>query len=60
MKLKRFHDEKVKNNDKIKVVGYIRVSTFNQEDNTSLALQEKKIKEYCNLKNWQLVKIFKD
>jgi len=60
MKLKRFHDEKVKNNDKIKVVGYIRVSTFNQEDNTSLALQEKKIKEYCNLKNWQLVKIFKE
>ena len=60
MKLKRFHENKLKNNGKIKVVGYIRVSTFNQEDNTSLALQEKKIKEYCRLKNWELVKVFKE
>jgi len=60
MKLKRVHEKELKTNEKMKVVGYIRVSTFNQEDNTSLPHQEKKIKEYCKLKNWELVKVFRD
>ena len=60
MKLMKFVDEKVKNREKVHVVGYIRVSTFNQADNTSLELQKRKIKEYCHLKNWQLVKIYKE
>ena len=38
MKLMKFVDEKVKNREKVHVVGYIRVSTFNQADNTSLEL----------------------
>ena len=60
MKLMRFHDKEMKSNEQIKVVGYIRVSTFNQADNTSLSLQQEKIKEYCKLKNWELIKIYKE
>ena len=60
MKLKRFIDERMKNSEKIRAVGYIRVSTFNQADNTSFGYQEKRIKEYCKLKSWELVKIYKE
>ena len=61
MKLKRFIDEKVKKQSKIKkVFGYIRVSTINQIDNTSLTMQEQKIKAFCKIKDWELVKIFKE
>ena len=56
----RFVDEKTKNRGKVHVVGYIRVSTFNQVDNTSFGYQEKRIKEYCKLKSWELVKIYKE
>jgi len=50
----------MKNSEKIRAVGYIRVSTFNQADNTSFGYQEKRIKEYCKLKSWELVKIYKE
>ena len=61
MKLTRFIDERVKKQSKIKkVIGYTRVSTINQIDNTSLRMQEQKIRAFCKIKNWKLVKIFKE
>ena len=41
---------------KTKVYGYCRVSTADQEN--SLAVQELRIKEYCEFKHLQLVHIF--
>lgn len=39
-------------------IGYCRVSTENQMDNTSLESQQKKIIDYCNFKGWELVNIY--
>lgn len=44
--------------DKKKVYGYVRVSTSDQEN--SLEVQSKRIKEYCEFKHLQLEKIFVD
>lgn len=43
-----------------KVVTYLRVSTANQIDNTSIETQREKIKLYCKLNDIQIVKEFKD
>lgn len=40
------------------VIGYARTSTFLQE--TSIELQEKRIKDFVKMKKWTLLKIFKD
>ncbi|MBA7495400.1 hypothetical protein ES702_05982 [subsurface metagenome] len=50
------------NNKKIKVVGYIRVSTENQvEDGMGLDIQEETIKNYCSKqKDYSLIKIYSD
>lgn len=43
-----------------RVVGYARVSTDSQEDNTSFATQRESITNYCLAKNYQLLTIFAD
>jgi len=43
------------------IAAYLRVSTDKQADKGySLSEQEKRIKAYCNSKDWDLVKIYKD
>ncbi|MEA4827521.1 MAG: recombinase family protein [Clostridium sp.] len=43
-----------------KAVGYVRVSSEGQIDNTSIGEQTEKIKLYCQLHNVELIKIFND
>lgn len=43
------------------IAAYLRVSTDKQADKGySLSEQEKRVKAYCNSKDWDLVKIYKD
>lgn len=42
----------------MKLVGYVRVSTKNQEDNTSLADQERRIRAYCDAFGHELISIY--
>ena len=42
----------------MKLVGYVRVSTKNQEDNTSLADQERRIKAYCEAFGHELINLY--
>ena len=42
----------------MKLVGYVRVSTDGQEDNTSLASQQERIECYCKAFDHELVKVF--
>ncbi|MHB8064124.1 MAG: recombinase family protein [Ruminiclostridium sp.] len=44
----------------LRVVGYARVSSESQTDNTSIELQVEKITEYCKLYDYELVEIFID
>lgn len=44
----------------MRVVAYLRVSTVNQIDNTSIEMQEDKIKTYCKLHDAELVHIYID
>ncbi|NQU35275.1 MAG: recombinase family protein [Bacteroidetes bacterium] len=48
-----------KTND-IMVLGYCRVSTIEQKQNTSLRLQLKSIQQFCDSQNWKLVTHFED
>lgn len=41
-------------------VAYLRVSSASQIDNTSIEMQEDKIKQYCNLYDIEIAKIFID
>lgn len=43
-----------------RVVGYARVSTDTQTDNTSIEVQVEKIQEYCKLYDYDLVNVFID
>ena len=43
-----------------RVVSYLRISTANQIDNTSIETQREKIDLYCRLNNFQVVEEFKD
>ena len=43
-----------------RVVTYLRISTANQIDNTSIETQREKIKLYCKLNDYEIVKEFKD
>ena len=43
-----------------RVVGYARVSTDTQTDNTSIEVQVEKINEFCKLYDYDLVKVFID
>lgn len=43
-----------------RVVGYVRVSSEGQKDNTSIQEQMKRITAYCISQNWQLVQLFCD
>ena len=43
-----------------KIAGYIRVSSLNQVDGSSLESQEQMIKAYCAMKGFQLVNIYCD
>ena len=47
-------------NKENKVLGYIRVSTESQEENTSLKVQRDSIKNYCKSRGWNLVEIYED
>jgi site-specific DNA recombinase len=51
---------KIMKKSTIRVVGYVRVSSESQIDNTSIELQVEKITEYCKLYDYELVKIFID
>ncbi|WP_027086816.1 recombinase family protein [Cohnella panacarvi] len=42
------------------VVGYVRISSDSQRDNTSVAEQKKRIQAYCTSQNWHLKGIFVD
>lgn len=42
----------------MKLVGYVRVSSVGQEDNTSLEDQQRRIQQYCNAMNHQLLEVF--
>jgi DNA invertase Pin-like site-specific DNA recombinase len=42
----------------MKLVGYIRVSTSGQEDNTSLTEQRRRIQAYCDAFGHELVYVF--
>lgn len=42
------------------VVGYARISSESQKDNTSISEQIKRIQAYCISQNWNLVKVFTD
>lgn len=45
----------------MKVIGYVRVSSFTQKQkNNSIPLQTKKINEYCKLNDYELIDIYKD
>lgn len=45
----------------MKVIGYVRVSSFTQKQkNNSIPLQIKKINEYCKLNDFELIDIYKD
>lgn len=44
----------------MRLIGYIRVSTAAQEDNTSLAEQERRLKAYCELYGHKLVKVYRE
>ena len=47
--------------DKIKTIGYIRVSTEEQaREGFSLANQRKDIRDFCEYKNWELINTFAD
>ena len=47
-------------NNKIKVFGYVRVSTASQIDNTSIDVQKERIKAYCLSQGWELQAMFED
>ncbi|MFC5702778.1 recombinase family protein [Cohnella faecalis] len=42
------------------VLGYVRISSDTQKDNTSIAEQKKRIQAYCTSQNWNLKGIFVD
>ncbi|MDQ0890684.1 site-specific DNA recombinase [Paenibacillus sp. V4I9] len=42
------------------VVGYVRISSDSQKDNTSIAEQKKRIQAYCTSQEWKLKEIFVD
>lgn len=44
----------------MKVVGYVRVSSDSQIENTSIAEQEERIQAYCKAQGWELASIFRD
>lgn len=44
----------------LRVVGYARVSTDTQTDNTSIEFQVEKITEYCKLYDYDMAKVFVD
>ena len=42
------------------VIGYTRVSSQNQSNNTSLPHQKQKIEEYCNLNDLELTEVYSE
>jgi site-specific DNA recombinase len=44
----------------MRLVGYIRVSSKSQEDNTSLESQEERIRAYCKAYGHKLVKVYRE
>ncbi len=42
------------------VIGYVRISSDSQKDNTSIAEQKKRIQAYCTSQGWKLKEIFID
>ena len=50
----------MRENKEIRVLGYVRVSTEGQEENTSLKQQKQSIKSYCKSRGWTLSEIFED
>jgi site-specific DNA recombinase len=45
---------------KMNLIGYVRISSESQEDNTSIETQVEGIENYCKAKGWNLVQIFVD
>jgi site-specific DNA recombinase len=48
------------NNSKLRLIGYVRVSTDNQKEEGTIELQINALEEYCLKNNYELVSIFKD
>ena len=46
--------------NKIRAVGYIRVSTTGQGEGASLDVQQRDVTAQATLKDWELVHIYKD
>ncbi len=46
--------------DKLRVFGYVRVSTENQLENYSIEEQVTRLKAYCSARDWDLLKIYTD
>jgi site-specific DNA recombinase len=46
--------------EKIRVLGYVRVSSDSQEENTSLSSQKRSLKDYCKSRGWILEEIYDD
>ncbi|MFM6267950.1 MAG: recombinase family protein, partial [Dolichospermum sp.] len=44
----------------MKLIGYVRVSSEGQADNTSLDNQQEKIQAYCTALNHELVGLYQD
>ena len=42
------------------VAGYVRVSGESQIENYSIPQQKKFLEDYCNIKGWNLIKIYVD
>ena len=45
---------------KMNVLGYVRISTSGQMENTSIAVQKRTIQQYVKSRGWNLVEIFED
>ncbi|MBT5144530.1 MAG: recombinase family protein [Gemmatimonadetes bacterium] len=49
-----------KTTSKLSVLGYVRISTSSQIENTSIALQKRTIRQYVKSRGWNLVDIYED
>ena len=49
-----------KTTKKVNVLGYVRISTSGQSENTSIALQKRTIRQYVKSRGWNLVEIYED
>ncbi|MBT5057300.1 MAG: recombinase family protein, partial [Gemmatimonadetes bacterium] len=49
-----------KTTSKVSVLGYVRISTTGQAENTSIALQKRTIRQYVKSRGWNLAETYED